>query len=354
MERFKTRIKNILKIIGFALVIVLCIYFIMKILCYRDETYSKEVFEDFYKLDKDTVDAIWIGASPIQTSVNPAEIFHESGISTYGLATSSQPICLAPYLIEEAKKTQSPKVFLVDIRMLAYTSDLAFEPVVSEKYTRHVTDCLKPSINRIRAINHMIGELELLEPGSEINKLDYYFRLGVYHTRWKEGISLFFNEDDENSFMGSYAYTGVIPIDKEESLQRIDKGYGELTGYNQKYLEELLDYCDKSGENIVFTLTPCCVDQEYFDRYATIKKTINERGYEVIDFNYMVDDMGLDYSEDFSEFMHFNYKGSKKFSDYVAKYLKNRLKLRDHSEDDGYKIYKNEYEEYKHFLENIE
>lgn len=330
--------KNIIKTIVFLSIVCILFVNINSVLGYQDDTHTKALFNTFYDLPNDSLDAVWIGASAVQSTIVPSEAYTQSGIAMYTLSCASQPFGFAKYLIKECEKTQDPKVYLIDLRMLAYDADVMGNEIMNEMYVRHVTDSMKFSMNRIELIDYAITEMERLHPEEEINKFDYYFSFTKYHTRWSELTKIDFQEDLD-AYMGYYIYDEITSFDKETTLNRIDAATQPISERNERYLKEILDYCDTLDKDVLFTCLPSNQDEIYFARYNYVKDIIQERGYEVLDFNYYVDEINLDYTTDFRENMHMNYRGAIKTTDFVANYLSSRYQFEDHRGEEQYNIY---------------
>ena len=324
----KTKNLHITKILAFLLVAALLFGGAAQVLRISDDTHSRAEFDTFYRLDKDSLDAVWIGASAVQSSFIPSEAYTHNGVQMYGLGTASQPVALTKYLLQEVQKTQDPKVYLIDIRMLAYDYDVMGNEIFCDNYIRRVTDSMRFSNNRTQAIKDMVERLEK-KTGADVNAFDYYFSFTLYHNRWSQLTAADFGKDPD-SFMGYYIYDETESFDKQETLARRSAKPLEVSSDNQQYLEELLDYLDTFDGRILFTNTPNNLEEDKFANYNYIKKEIESRGYEVLDLNDHVDEIGLDYETDFNENMHVNYRGAFKITDYMADYLKEKYELPDH------------------------
>lgn len=329
---------NIIKTIVFLSIVCILFVNINSLLGYQDDTHTKALFDTFYDLPEDSLDAVWIGASAVQSTIIPSEAYKESGIAMYTLSCASQPFGFAKYLIKECEKTQDPEVYLIDIRMLAYDADVMGNEIMSEMYVRHVTDSMKFSLNRIELIDYAITEMKNLHPEDEINVFDYYFSFTKYHTRWSQLTEADFH-DDLDAYMGYYIYDEITSFDKETTLNRIEAATQPISERNERYLNEVLDYCDTLDKDVIFTCLPSNQDEIYFARYNYVKEIIESRGYEVLDLNYYVDEIGLDYTTDFREDMHMNYMGAIKTTDFIANYLSDEYQLEDHRGDSQYNIY---------------
>lgn len=72
----------------------------------------------FYNEKRNTLDVLAFGSSHAYASINPIEIWDKTGIQSYVLATSNQPIWITYYYMKEALKFQKPKVMILDVHMI--------------------------------------------------------------------------------------------------------------------------------------------------------------------------------------------------------------------------------------------
>ena len=129
------------------LFLVLSITF--RILWLWDDGYSREVLGNFYRLPKHSVDAICFGSSGMREYYIAVEGFHKSGAAVYNLGTSNQPLAAVKYLIREACKTQSPRLFVIDLR--GVTQERIFDGDI-----RKVSDSMRFSKNRKDLIDALL------------------------------------------------------------------------------------------------------------------------------------------------------------------------------------------------------
>ena len=115
----------------------------------------KDIFTGFYAEEDDTLDVILIGSSPVYPFYSAPKLWGEYGIAAYPLSSHVQRPSAALPLVKEAYKTQSPEVFVFEMRM--YTMEDG-DMVNNMAYARGVTDNLKYSWNRIEAINRLVTE----------------------------------------------------------------------------------------------------------------------------------------------------------------------------------------------------
>ena len=137
----------------------------------------KERFVGFYAEKENTIDAILIGSSPVYPGYSTPMLWGEYGIASYPLSSNQQRPRAAVYLVEEARKTQNPSLFIFEVRQFTAEESSMMENMA---YTRGVTDNLKYSWNRIKAINALVPDIE--------ERYTYYFDFLKYHSNWKTMI----------------------------------------------------------------------------------------------------------------------------------------------------------------------
>ena len=79
---------------------------------------APQIFQQFYDLERDSLEVVFLGKSSVKLAVSPVQIYEDSSIVTYNLASCSQPIELSYYLLHEVFKNQSPKIVFLDISAL--------------------------------------------------------------------------------------------------------------------------------------------------------------------------------------------------------------------------------------------
>ena len=136
----------------------------------------KDRFAGFYAEKKDSLDVVMIGSSPVFPYYAAPKLWGEAGIAMYPLSTNVQRPAAMRYLMEEAEKTQSPALYIFEMRMFTMEEAGLMENMA---YTRGVTDNLRYSPQRIRTIQGLVPE------DDEEGRLSYYIDIMKYHTNWK-------------------------------------------------------------------------------------------------------------------------------------------------------------------------
>lgn len=306
-----------------------------------------ERMEQFYVLDDNSIDAVFLGTSHMQTGYSPMETFELHGISTYNLASAGQPIGVSYYLIQEALRKQNLKVVVLDV------SNLFFEASGITSDWRREMDALQWSQNKKNMANDFSKKFER-EGESEFSALVpiYY-----YHTRWKElEEEDFFIKFDKEVIMGYEMADAVkapwLDVDMMNDLTHLKNEYYESTeimdgmviksnkvrehSYSVEVPEENLEYllkikeiCDEAGVELLLTKIPSVQDPEQYNsawtvqRSEYIKNLCSEYQIEFLDLLYDEIEYMFDINTDFYDGgYHFNIRGATKVSDFFGQYLK--------------------------------
>lgn len=325
--------KQKIKIIVMSLIIVILVCSLNFILCRPLKSESDVIrVKNFYKLEENSQDMIIIGASTAYTNYSAPLAWKEFGYTSYSLATNMAPMGLAKSMLIEARKTQNPKVFVIDINGVLYND----EQESREGGLRLWIDNMRNSENKINTIKELVPEED---------RLAFYVPLLKYHSNWarfNECLAATFDElthDDKTNL----AALGIQGNSKREPR----RDYVNIKDYNDpvqmhklsgKHLEELLQYCRKEKlENVIFTNMPRHYSKDMLPergRNNAAKELIKQYGYECLDMDDYVDEIGIDPKMDYYNPNHLNIYGQKKLTKYLGNILNEKYKLSDGRRDE--------------------
>lgn len=276
----------------------------------------KDIFTGFYAEEKDTLDVIMIGSSPVYPFYSGAKLWGEYGITCYPLSSHVQRPSATLPLLKEAYKTQNPQVVVFEMRM--YTmEDGRMEDNMA--YARGVTDNMKYSFNRIYAINRLVTE--------PTERYTYYFDIFKYHSNWKtivlpEQLACFWYEKS-NPLKGFVIKDEVGPLEKE----RIPTCTGvtdtlPIPAEQEERLCELLEYLKERQQSALFIVSPYREEEEEQKMFNYMEEIIESYGYEFVNMNEHYEEIGIDFETDYYDFGgHVNSLGAQKCTDYLGKLL---------------------------------
>ena len=106
------------RVIGFLACVLLLVWGLTALLKDKRVTFDYDTtrkVEGFYAEEKASLDFVFIGSSQMFTSVVPAVLWEEYGITSYDFGANEQPMYLSYYYIREALKYQNPKAIVLEV-----------------------------------------------------------------------------------------------------------------------------------------------------------------------------------------------------------------------------------------------
>lgn len=302
--------KNLFKDIIFLIILILLFNICTNIFVLKGNGYGSDIIS-FYNLENDSLDAIFFGSSHSYATFSPDIIEAETGLKTYNFATQQQPIYITYHYMIEALKTQQPKYFILETKMLAVDDEYASEGVI-----RDAIDKMKNSLNKYEAIQVSVK--------NEEEKASYYFNIIKYHTRYnsltKTDIitGLTYKGLDNRGFISLPSNKDII-VDNSEIIKISSQE--SLAEKNLKYLNKIIKLANDNDIKIIFVKSPCTLKVDEQKKYNWLKKYAQEKNISYIDYNYYFNELNLGIG-DFYDNGHLSGTGAAKVSKAFAEYLK--------------------------------
>lgn len=349
----REKTKLFVKFVAFVLVTCLCVGMVnewLKPKYYYNDVYpSTNTFQDFYRLEKNTVDVLFFGSSHAVCSLNPQVIYDTYGITSYNLGTEQQSLVVTYYWLREALKYQSPKAVVIDTYMLHKFSD---------NYVYNDMNCSEPAVRK--AMDNMRLSPLKWEAAQTIARTDptqsslsYLLPNIRYHSRWTE-----LGEDDftQSSMVTHGALKGFTIMDgTDETLtytpfraEDADAVEGDIKMEpSATYLRKTIDLCKEKGIQVILINIPCA---ESIQRYRSTRDFADECGVPFYDFNEasLYNAIGYNAAEDLLS--HPNYHGAEKISLYLGNLLAEEYGIAPR-QDPSYDVTRLVYQ---HELENLQ
>lgn len=297
----------------------------------------KDRFAGFYAEKKDSLDVVIIGSSPVFPYYAAPKLWGETGIAMYPLSTNVQRPAAMRYLVEEAEKTQSPELYIFETRMFTMEEAGLMNNMA---YTRGVTDNLKYSPLRVRAIQGLVPK------DDEEGRLSYYIDIMKYHTNWKmlalpsEWANMFYCHKHPLKGYTFRDEVGPLPMPSVSA-----GGAAPIPEEQEGYLRELLSYLRGEGKEALFIVSPYGLSLEEEQMYRYIGEIVSEEGYSFLNMNDYYGELGIVFEEDFADYgSHTNALGAEKCTAFLERYLKENYTLPDHRGDSDYASWDEAYE----------
>lgn len=350
--QIKAKAKLFVKFISFVLITCLCVGVVNSWLkpkyYYTYAWPSTNTFQDFYALEKDSVDVLFFGSSHAVSSLNPQVVYDTYGITSYNLGSEQQSLVVSYYWLREALKYQSPKAVIIDTYMLHKFSD---------SYVYNDMNCSESAVRK--AMDNMRLSPLKWEAAQTIAKTDpaqdalsYILPNIRYHSRWTSLGEEDFTEASMVAHGGIKGFTVMSGNDpnleytpfRDEEAENVDPDI--MMEPSRTYLAKAIELCQEKGIQVILINIPCA---ESIGRYRSTKTFAEEYGVPYYDFNEatLYNEIGYDASENLLS--HPNYLGAEKISLYIGKMLAEQYGIAPR-EDSSYNASRQLYE---HNLQNI-
>ena len=288
---------------------------------YNSDWPTTSTYLDFYNLDKNSVDVLFLGSSHCAAAFSPVELYREYGIRSYNLGCEQQNLLVSYYWLKEALRFQKPEyVFLDTFMLFPYNEEEALNTAGED--TGKAVDVMKWSPVKLEAIYNICR----LDPEQKLSA--YLFPNERFHTRWKglsEGDFTLRTMAAQETLMGFRPLDFNVDIQGYETFGKCkeeEKEYAETVAVMEVYLDKILQLCEEKNIRLVLVKTPTMFYSR--EAYNTVCSYAAEHGIEYLDFNEesLYAAAGLDFSYDSCDTDHVSVSGAKKISDYLGEWLK--------------------------------
>lgn len=315
---------------------------------FRNTNWDKLSIPIFRTEEEQTVDVAFIGGSNVYRYWNPLQAFREQGIVSYDYAPSSMPAATTILAIQDIYETQSPKLFVVDIRKFL---SIHWDTAINGGF-RNIIDAQDINLKRLIAIEYYrkLHDISVKEALSEYMDIIYYHNNTealANELNWElsdnrmepELTELYF----ENGFSPNVAH---LFLDKYHIDDYPVECIATLENDVEKSFRDLLEYCHENDVPILLILSPFAMEEESAREINAFRKIAKEYNVAFLDMNHCYDEMGIDFHTDFYDTEHVNILGARKYTGFLASYLADHYDLPDHRGETKFEEWNQEYKEY--------
>ena len=350
----KSRIRLAVKFTVFVLVTCFCVNMVnewLKPKYYYNQTWpATNTFLDFYELEKNSVDVLFLGSSHAVCSFNPQVLYDNYGITSYNLGSEQQSIVVSYFWLQEALKYQQPKAVVLDTYMLHKFGAVYVynEMNCSEGAVRKAMDCMRPSLTKWQAAK------EIARIDSTQNALSYFLPNLRYHTRWTELGEDDFTESamiDHGGIKGFTVFGGGVDTSQTYTpfteTDAAAAGAEGMVGSAAEYLDKIVSLCNERGIDLILTNIPCA---EPIGRYVATKQYADAHGVPYYDFNEETYYQAIGYDPAQDLLSHPSYFGAEKITNFFGKLLTEEYGIEPREDASFIKSGEN----YQHQLKNVQ
>ncbi|MDO4745712.1 MAG: hypothetical protein Q4B18_04065 [Bacillota bacterium] len=351
-EKIKKIFDNkVVRAIGFIIIAALLLMYLNRVFTIGNSDSNKQIFNGFYAEQEETIDVLYLGTSATNRYFIPPKAYNDAGIAGYNLATMGLPMLFVPDLIDEVEKTQSPQLYIIELRNVLKTKN-----EITDAHIRRVTDSMPASANKYEALDKALkytegatGELSNIDE----SPIDYLIPVVKYHSRLSAGEITpedFLPWAVKNTTKG-YVLSDLTLQQKPYKPPVYSDEHEELAPEMEAALLATLDRCDELDAEVMFVFSPYAMRKNVQAKFNTAIEIVEDRGYTVLDCNQpeVTDEIGIDWECDLYNSKHVNYVGAEKFTDYLVAYLEENYDLPDRRGDSKWDSWAEAYEEYLDF-----
>ena len=290
----------------------------------------KDRFSGFYAEKNDTLDIVMIGSSPVFPYYVTPKLWGESGIAMYPLSSNVQRPVAMKYLVQEAEKSQSPDLYIFEMRMFTMEDAGLSENMA---YTRGVTDNMRYSYLRYKTIQAMVPE------DHEEGRISFYLDIIKYHTNWK--MLVLPSEWANMAYHKAHPLKGYFLKDEVGPLPMPDcggaGGVAEIPAEQEAYLRELIELLQAEDKDALFIVSPYGESLTEQKMYNYMEEIVSSYGYPFLNMNNFYKEIDIVFEEDFADYgSHTNAVGADKCTDFLREYLQEHYDFKDKRGDAVY------------------
>ncbi len=271
----------------------------------------------FYAEPENSIEVLFIGSSTMFCTADPLVLYEEYGITSYDFGSSAQPFELSLLYMQEALKTQKPKVIMLEV--LSIGNELDTNKADNLNYG--LTD-LPFSKEKAAGIYDMFRQ----DKGAG---LSYLIPMVQYKDRWQELTREDFTDkesgyDPRNYTKGAYTpdLVAASPLDFSSYYEEEPFAIPEQ---NLEIFDRMVKLCEENDIALVLFKSPNVGWN--IGQTKAVQALCEEYDLPFIDFFSLMEELGIDPAADFRDNSHLNRYGSRKASVYLGEYLTQRYDL---------------------------
>lgn len=331
--------KKALSFILFLALLLLLVHRSYQILEWKDTTggYVSST-QQLYHTEDNLIDVVFSGSSHCYCGIYPELIWEEYGYSGFDMSISGMDKDSTVHTLIELCKNQKPKVVFVDIYCLLFER----HAVQGNVYRNMLS--MKISQNSIDLVKDYVEKEE---------QADYILRWPIIHTRYRElekydfvqyDLSVF-GRGSNISWHTSYVERPAYP----ENMEAVP-----LSEENLAWIKEIQQLSEEYDFEPVMMLLPCTLNPTEQAIVKGAEQYLEEQQIPFLNFNSMVDEIGLDYAQDFMDSAHLNARGAEKISSWIGRYLNDNYELEDHRSEEAYYLWERSTQYYHQLKQAVE
>lgn len=295
--------------------------------------WTKSRYDEFYALEENTVDMVFIGSSHAYCTFDPENFDSVFGTLSWQLGTPLQNYDTSYFVLKEVYKTQKPK--LVVLELYWDVMDDEFDMKQANSFFEAVNDesVKEEYIKTVFPLNEKV-KYKLLPIRYQQDYFAYEAADMEKYAQEKYGVQEEVQETNGTEYYLAKGYTycdTVIPeseFDETNQYKGLDGAEWEPNETQVEYIMKFAELCRENGTELVFVTAPIAnVSMDWIENYDSIHDKLaaiaDEAGVKYLDFNIVNREENLLEIENFRDDAHLNDSGVKIVDAYFADWLVN-------------------------------
>lgn len=282
-------------------------------------------WEEYYSLEE-PIDALILGSSHAYRSYHPETIKENSGLKNvvFNFGSSAQSPVTGFFILEEVLKKHKPKVIILDLYVMALTSD---DQLDNGRINYHPMQSGSVKRDFLRAGFDFSEQVKLL-----------FFPSFVYRDHFKHKVKKLFGRSylpvgkgqyDKHGFAFNTDTLALAKLQYDNQFSRFDIRADQMTKKNLTYTRKIIERCQKANIPLILMTSPMPVHSvEFIEEYKQIYTQFGQiaKEYKLPFFDYNIETIEEIKDEfHFYDDDHLNLSGAKIFSTRVGKILKKAI-----------------------------
>ncbi|WP_194610458.1 hypothetical protein [Clostridium vitabionis] len=301
---------RVISLAVFGLLLILSLFSVWRALSFKYIDGIRQA-EMFYRQPENSIDVLCVGSSHCFCDLDPGEMYRYAGIAAYDFSASEQPFWYSYEDIRTALKTQKPKLVVLEgYAAIHVPVDSESSRVIKNTFGLRAAD-------RFRAI---------LGAESRADAPDYLLGYRWWHSRWRdlheddfEKTDVYRNEDFKG---GTYA-SGTKPQERP-AVENFSKESLPLQEREEEFFRKIMELCREKQVPVLVMVSPYILTEADQMHFQALRDIAEDYQAPFVNFNSAAwyGKLGLDFSTDFAEESHLNYRGNRKLTDALCDLLR--------------------------------
>ena len=305
--------------------VLFSVWFMQKFMCIPFSCDEVRII-NFHKEPENSIDVLLLGSSATYSDFSSAYAYEKYGYTSFPYAIGGSTCTMWKPALQDALKTQKPKLVVVD--------------VFGGGYTRDMIDTRSNQLSIV--FSHTAFSAELIDSAAEASSLTeqsstagFLFPFIKYHNNVPACL-----EDLPDrlrlEFAGPSPLKGVFTNTRVRYLREVDPASftDESIPIDEKtesIIIDFIEYCKSENVEVLFVKYPSVLTDYDEDELAVnlrsnrILEIAREHGCSTVNLQKHFYDIGLDEQTDFYNHGHTNTRGQQKVTEYFGQYLQNEM-----------------------------